>query len=43
MTSRSGRQGNDIKEEEEEAILKSHILIICLGITNLALLSHIVP
>jgi hypothetical protein len=28
MTSRSGRQGNDIKEEEEEAILKSHILII---------------
>lgn len=28
MTSRSGRQGNDIKEEEEEAILKSHILIM---------------
>ena len=28
MTSRSGRQGNDIKEEEEEAILNSHILIM---------------
>jgi hypothetical protein len=27
-TSRSERQGNDIKEEEEEAILKSHILIM---------------